>query len=61
MSNSMRVGCLVVLGLIAFVVARPMFSGGNQAEQTGASPTQLIMARPKPHPPPPRTPRRMRQ
>ena len=37
MSNSMRVGCLVVLGLIAFVVARPMFSGGNQAEQTGAT------------------------
>ncbi|MEZ4664740.1 MAG: hypothetical protein R2911_44985 [Caldilineaceae bacterium] len=36
MSNSIRLGCLVVLGIIAIVVVRPMFSGGEQAEQPGA-------------------------
>ncbi|MEZ4707207.1 MAG: hypothetical protein R3A44_08380 [Caldilineaceae bacterium] len=36
MSNSIRLGCLVVLGIIGFMVVAPMFGGGDQAEPPSA-------------------------
>lgn len=35
MNNTVRMGCLVVLGIIAFMVVAPMFNGGDQTEQPG--------------------------